>query len=104
MRKNLEEINGLGIYNMDVREANYLGGRLFDFSIAVTFPHISLWPRIWSVEQILNEQAMDLGCFDFMVESVRKKEESERVLPLTEKQRNRPVTKSQKSKILVAGI
>ncbi|KAI0410872.1 kinetochore Sim4 complex subunit FTA2-domain-containing protein [Xylaria grammica] len=105
MRKKLEELNKLGIYNMDIREANYLGGRLFDFSIAITFPHLSLWPKLWSVEQILNEKENDLACFDSMVKRVRKKEESERViLPPTEKQQSRPVTRSQKSKALSAGI
>ncbi|TGJ80567.1 hypothetical protein E0Z10_g8203 [Xylaria hypoxylon] len=104
MRNNLKELNKLGIYNMDVREANYLGGRLFDFSIAITFPHISLWPKLWSVQQILNDKATDLGCFDSMVERVRKREESERVLPPRKKQRTRPVTRSQKSKVLAAGI
>lgn len=104
MRKNLEELNKLGIYNMDIREANYLAGRLFDFSIAITFPHLSLWPKLWSVEQILNEQAADIGCFDSMMERVRKSEESERVLPPTKKQRTRAVTRSQKSKVLAAGI
>lgn len=33
MRKVVEELNKLGIYNMDIREDNYRGGRLFDFSI-----------------------------------------------------------------------
>ncbi len=78
-RKKWEALNKLGIYNMDIREGNYLGGRLFDFSVAVAFPHISLWPRLWSVEQILNEKETDLGCFDAMVERVRK-EKSERGL------------------------
>ncbi|KAI1109565.1 kinetochore Sim4 complex subunit FTA2-domain-containing protein [Nemania sp. NC0429] len=91
MRKNLEQLNKLGIYNMDVREDNYLGGRLFDFSIAITYPHLSLWPKIRSIEQILEDQADDLDCFDSMMEEVLKREE-------------RSVTRSQKSKALVAEI
>ncbi|KAI1199886.1 kinetochore Sim4 complex subunit FTA2-domain-containing protein [Nemania serpens] len=98
MRKNLEELNKLGIYNMDVREDNYLGGRLFDFSIAITYPHLSLWPKLWSMEQIINEQTADLECFDDMVENLREKEEADRVL------RTRPVTRSQKSIALAADI
>lgn len=42
MRSNLKQLNDMGIFNMDIREDNYRGGRLFDFSIAVTSPHISL--------------------------------------------------------------
>ncbi|KAI1296243.1 kinetochore Sim4 complex subunit FTA2-domain-containing protein [Xylaria venustula] len=92
MRKKLEALNELGIYNMDIREANYLGGRLFDFSIAITFPHISLWPRLWSVERILEDIEDDLGCFDAMVEEEREREE---------KQRNSPMTRSQKHRALL---
>ncbi|KAI0437013.1 kinetochore Sim4 complex subunit FTA2-domain-containing protein [Xylaria telfairii] len=98
MRNKLEDLNKLGIYNMDIREDNYLGGRLFDFSIAITFPHLSLWPKLWSVEQILNDKENDLGCFDSMVKRVRKKEESERALPPKEKHWTRPVTRSQDPK------
>ncbi|KAJ8124633.1 hypothetical protein O1611_g9008 [Lasiodiplodia mahajangana] len=93
MRERLQKMNKLGVYNMDIREDNYLGGRLFDFSIAITFPHISLWPRLCSAEEIIDDQEDDIACFDSMVKRVT--EESEQ---------RRPVTRSQSSKVLEAGI
>ncbi|KAI0973721.1 kinetochore Sim4 complex subunit FTA2-domain-containing protein, partial [Xylaria arbuscula] len=89
MRKKLEALNKLGIYNMDIREANYLGGRLFDFSIAITFPHISLWPRLCSMEMIMEDMEHDLGCFDSMVREEREKEEEQRNLRTTRSQKQR---------------
>ncbi|KAF2965091.1 hypothetical protein GQX73_g8476 [Xylaria multiplex] len=73
MRKNLEELNELGIYNMDIRKDNYLGGRLFDFSIAITVPHLSLWLKLRSKEQIFEDMDDDLECFDDMVERMRER-------------------------------
>ncbi|TGJ83885.1 hypothetical protein E0Z10_g4890 [Xylaria hypoxylon] len=96
MRKNLEEVNKLGIFNMDIRKDNYLGGRLFDFSIAVTAPHLSLWPRLRSKERIVEDMDDDLKCFDDIVERVREKEEQP--VPsqsLSWKQRTRAGTKPQ---------
>ncbi|KAI0801630.1 kinetochore Sim4 complex subunit FTA2-domain-containing protein [Xylaria sp. FL0064] len=75
MRKNLEEFNELGIYNMDVRKANYLGGRLFDFSIAITVPHLSFWLKLQSIERIVEDMDDDLACFDEMVEGLREEEQ-----------------------------
>ncbi|KAI0428308.1 kinetochore Sim4 complex subunit FTA2-domain-containing protein [Xylaria sp. FL1042] len=40
MRRNLEQLNRMGIYNMDIRRENYIGGRLFDFSTATMTPHL----------------------------------------------------------------
>lgn len=42
MRQNMEDINRLGICVWNVREGNYLGGRLVDFSQALVVPHIDL--------------------------------------------------------------
>ncbi|KAI0102200.1 kinetochore Sim4 complex subunit FTA2-domain-containing protein [Nemania sp. FL0031] len=106
MREKLQKLNKLGIYNMDIREANYLGGRLFDFSIAITFPHISLWSKLCSAERIMRDQDNDIDRFDSMVKRVakkEKKEEKEKKKKKESKQR-RPVTRSQSRKILLAGI
>ncbi|ETS85071.1 hypothetical protein PFICI_03096 [Pestalotiopsis fici W106-1] len=67
MREKIKELNALGIYNMDIREDNYLGGRLFDFSIAITAPHLSLWTKLRFEDQILADINYDLECFDYMV-------------------------------------
>lgn len=39
MRKDLLKMHRLGVYPHDVRERNYGGGLLLDFSIAITKPH-----------------------------------------------------------------
>ena len=39
MRKDLRKMHRLGVYPQDVRERNYGGGLLLDFSIAITKPH-----------------------------------------------------------------
>jgi hypothetical protein len=70
MRGNLEKLNDLGIHNMDIREDNYKGGRLFDFSIAITSPHMSFNLHIRSREQILEDMRYDLRSFDIMEKRV----------------------------------
>lgn len=64
MRRNIKELNDLGIYNMDIRKENYLGGRLFDFSIAITAPHLSLWSKLRLLDQIYTDMNSDLKCLD----------------------------------------
>ncbi|KAI1266247.1 kinetochore Sim4 complex subunit FTA2-domain-containing protein [Xylariaceae sp. FL1019] len=83
MRSILEVLNEeLSIYNMDIREENYLGGRLFDFSIAITVPHISFSSALRSERQILENMSDDLACFDDMVERIKKqKEKAEKETP-----------------------
>ncbi|KAI1123486.1 kinetochore Sim4 complex subunit FTA2-domain-containing protein [Nemania abortiva] len=76
MRSNVKQLNDMGIFNMDIREDNYCGGRLFDFSIAITAPHLSLWTKLRSEEQILADCQYDLGSFDVMA----KKLEEQRAL------------------------
>ncbi|KAI0148813.1 kinetochore Sim4 complex subunit FTA2-domain-containing protein [Xylariaceae sp. FL1272] len=90
MRKILQVLNKeLGIYNMDIREQNYLGGRLFDFSIAITMPHICLSDRLYPREQVLDNMRDDIGCFDSMVGRIQsKKKEAEEENP-SWKQRTR---------------
>ncbi|KAJ2992963.1 hypothetical protein NUW58_g1994 [Xylaria curta] len=69
MRRNLAQLNKMGIYNMDIRKENYLGGRLFDFSTAITTPHLSFWTELRPVEMIKEDMDFDLGCFDYMIET-----------------------------------
>ncbi|KAI0376491.1 kinetochore Sim4 complex subunit FTA2-domain-containing protein [Hypomontagnella monticulosa] len=68
MRSNIDKLNKMGIYNMDIREENYRGGRLFDFSLAITSPHISLSLRARSKSQVEEDVRCDLKCFDELVE------------------------------------
>lgn len=70
MRDTLKKLNDMGIYNMDIREANYLGGRLFDFSIAITVPHISFWEKLRPTSQILEDMDYDLNAFDAIAKRV----------------------------------
>ncbi|KAI0408491.1 kinetochore Sim4 complex subunit FTA2-domain-containing protein [Xylaria palmicola] len=69
MRENLVELNKMGIYNMDIRKENYLGGRLFDFSTAMTAPHLSFWIELRDLWQIKEDMDYDRWCFDFMIET-----------------------------------
>ncbi|KAI0874569.1 kinetochore Sim4 complex subunit FTA2-domain-containing protein [Hypoxylon argillaceum] len=72
MRSNLKQLNDMGIFNMDIREDNYRGGRLFDFSIAVTSPHISLWIKLRPKKQIFEDCRYDMGCFSEMAETIEE--------------------------------
>ncbi|KAH8744974.1 kinetochore Sim4 complex subunit FTA2-domain-containing protein [Diaporthe sp. PMI_573] len=63
MRENITKLNGLGIYNMDIREDNYRGGRLFDFSLAITSPHISLSLNIRTRKAIETDRRYDIEEF-----------------------------------------
>ncbi|TRX99075.1 hypothetical protein FHL15_000417 [Xylaria flabelliformis] len=72
MRSNLEQLNKMGIFNMDIREDNYRGGRLFDFSIALTPPHLWLWSRLRSRQQIFKDCRADLVAFDWMAKRLEE--------------------------------
>ncbi|KAI0189711.1 kinetochore Sim4 complex subunit FTA2-domain-containing protein [Xylaria flabelliformis] len=81
MRSRLEEMNqSLWIFNMDVREKNYRGGRLFDFSIAVTSPHIALWVKLRPTSDVFQDCRRDLGAFSKMVKNIEEQEIEKREL------------------------
>ncbi|KAI1740341.1 kinetochore Sim4 complex subunit FTA2-domain-containing protein [Xylaria scruposa] len=82
------------VYNMDIRKANYLGGRLFDFSIAATVPHLRLSSNIRFIDNILEDMEDDLRCFDSMVKRERDTEELVRNQSPTWDKRTRAGTKS----------
>lgn len=69
MRSNIMKLNALGVYNMDIREDNYRGGRLFDFSIAITSPHMSLSLKLRSKKQIEEDMRLDLESFEEVEEN-----------------------------------
>ncbi|KAH8198654.1 hypothetical protein TruAng_007195 [Truncatella angustata] len=72
MRKKIEELNDLGIYNMDIRKENYLGGRLFDFSIAITAPHLRFWTKLRFRDAIQADMKYDLECLNEIAEEVEQ--------------------------------
>ncbi|KAI0399872.1 kinetochore Sim4 complex subunit FTA2-domain-containing protein [Xylaria palmicola] len=78
MRSTLKKLNDMGIYNMDVREANYLGGRLFDFSVAITPPHLSLWLKLRTRAEIQEDREYDLAAFDDMAMDIERERASKR--------------------------
>lgn len=69
MRRDIQELNRLGIVVWDVRADNYRAGRLIDFSQAHTAPHMELdWnSTVYSREQVMECCVRDLACFDDMV-------------------------------------
>jgi len=78
MRSNLNQLNELGVYNMDVREDNYRGGRLFDFSVSITSPHINLSLKLWSRGQIDEAIKYDLESFERLEKRENEKRTVER--------------------------
>ncbi|RYC63568.1 hypothetical protein CHU98_g2631 [Xylaria longipes] len=76
MRSNLKKLNDMGIFNMDIREDNYRGGRLFDFSISHTPPHVWLWPDLRSRKQIFRDCRYDLAAFGEMAKNIEKQSPS----------------------------
>ena len=56
MRRDLLKMHRLGIYPQDVRERNYGGGLLLDFSIAITKPHwVFEMKRPWWIGSMKND-------------------------------------------------
>lgn len=77
MRENVLKLNELGIYNMDIREDNYRGGRLFDFSLAITSPHISLSLRVRSKDKIEEDMKCDIEYFNDLEKRVKERRKEE---------------------------
>ena len=73
MRKKIKRLHELGIYNMDIRTDNYLNGRLFDFSAAITTPHLDLWTKLRPEDEILEDINDDFECFDSVIKAEKKK-------------------------------
>jgi hypothetical protein len=70
MRRDIQDLNRLGIVVWDVRTDNYRAGRLVDFSQAHTAPHIALdWnSTIYSRCHIMETCVRDQACFDAVVQ------------------------------------
>ena len=55
MRRDLLKMHRLGVYPQDVRERNYAGGLLLDFSIAITKPHwVFERKKPWWIRSMIN--------------------------------------------------
>ena len=55
MRRDLLKMHRLGVYPQDVRERNYGGGLLLDFSIAITKPHWVFETKTpWWIRSMIN--------------------------------------------------
>jgi len=68
MRKDLISLRRMAVFVRDVRKDNYRGGKLIDFSVSWTAPHIMLSERISGEEQIEEEIEWELASFDTMIE------------------------------------
>ena len=68
MRSDLLALQAMGVYIQDIREDNYIDGKLVDFSRSWTNPHILLDPNIRSQRLINLEIEGDLLTFDRMLE------------------------------------
>lgn len=62
----LRKIYKRKIYVRDIKEENYVGGLLVDFSVALTEPHFMFDIKDW--KWIHNQKTRDLEDFDVMVE------------------------------------
>lgn len=61
MRKDLLKMHKMGLYPQDVRERNYGGGLLLDFSIAITKPHwVFETKRPWWIRAMKNDDKIML--------------------------------------------
>lgn len=90
MTKDLRRINKMGIYNRDIKESNYKGGLLIDFSSAMTMPHYIFQTRPqWQVDRI---KRLDLLDFDEMVKvsNIKTWERATRNREYLQKLRPRP--------------
>jgi len=70
MLSNLKTMRRHGIFPIDIREDNYRGGRLVDFSIAWTKPHLMLSAKLQDSDYIRKAENWDLASFDEMVKDM----------------------------------
>ncbi len=68
MLGDLKSLRRMALFVRDVKESNYRGGKLVDFSVSWTAPHIMLDSRIFDDEDIEEEIRWELTLFDTMIE------------------------------------
>ena len=67
MREDLLALHAMGVYVQDIREDNYMNGKLVDFSRSWTRPHSLIDSKIRSQHLIDLELRADLKAFDRML-------------------------------------
>ncbi|KAI4101710.1 MAG: hypothetical protein LQ339_004944 [Xanthoria mediterranea] len=71
MLGDLRKMRQLGIYPMDIKPKNYTGGKLVDFSVAITLPNFIFNVKpAFQIQGYMNE---DLGAFDAMMQEQKVK-------------------------------
>lgn len=68
MLRDLKSLRRMALFVRDVKESNYKGGKLVDFSVSWTAPHIMLSDRLFNDEDIEQEIDWELRLFDNMIE------------------------------------
>lgn len=68
MLKDLKSLRRMALFVRDVKESNYKGGKLVDFSVSWTAPHIMLSDRLFNYKDIVEEIGWELTLFDTMIE------------------------------------
>lgn len=68
MLKDLLSLRRMTLFVRDVREDNYRGGKLVDFSVSWTAPHIMLSNLLFDDEDIEEDIGWELTLFDTMIE------------------------------------
>ena len=71
MLRDLKSLRRMALFVRDVKESNYKGGKLVDFSVSWTQPHIMLSDRLFDDEEIMQEIDWELTLFDNMIEDSR---------------------------------
>ena len=68
MYRALKTLNRIGVYPDDIAARNYRNGQLFDFSAAMTIPHVQLSYGIFDKKEVQWQMRSDLAEFDQMIE------------------------------------
>lgn len=67
MKRELQILNSLRIYVMDIRWSNYKGGHLVNFSSAWTEPHFEFRRDVNTEKDIQMNREIDMAAFNKMV-------------------------------------
>ena len=67
MLRDLKSLRKIAVFVRDVRRDNYLGGKLIDFSVSWTAPHVMLSSSLFNYGDIEQEIDWELKKFDDMI-------------------------------------
>ncbi|KAI1364089.1 kinetochore Sim4 complex subunit FTA2-domain-containing protein [Xylaria arbuscula] len=88
IKSKIKQLNKLGVFNMDIRKENIRGGRLFDFSIAITSPHICLSTQLRPIDHVVDDMRFDCEMFEKLEERELERRETIRKAARTKLRRN----------------